>query len=115
MARTRTNRSTSGHPSSDGHAREASAGADPVQTWTTLLQDAFGAQDPARAQGADPWLSLIDQLWKANPYSKLIPVDPAEMTRAFQTIWQDAIRNPGRAWSQYTEFMQGYTRIMADA
>ena len=25
----------------------------------------------------DPWINLIDRLWKSNPYSKLLPIDPA--------------------------------------
>jgi polyhydroxyalkanoate synthase len=115
MAHTRTSRSTPGHPRSEGQGWPAFAVADPFQAWTTLLQDALGAQAAAPVPGADPWLALIERLWQTTPYSKLIPVDPAEMTRAFQTVWLDAIRNPGRAWSHYTEFVQGYTRIMADA
>jgi polyhydroxyalkanoate synthase len=65
--------------------------------------------------GKDPWTALIDQLWQTNPYSKLVPLDPAEITRAFQQIWLDAAQNPGRAWSLYSDFVQQYTQIMASA
>ncbi len=60
----------------------------------------------------DPWVNLIDQLWKSNPYSKLLPIDPAEITRAFQQIWLDALSNPGRFWANYSNFVQEYTQLM---
>ncbi len=63
----------------------------------------------------DPWITLIDQLWKANPYSKLLPVNPAEMTRALQQIWLDAITNPDRAWANYNDYLRGYTKLMTAA
>jgi polyhydroxyalkanoate synthase len=90
---------------------------DPVQTWTRLVQDTLGASRPAGEPGqtGDPWLDLIDRLWEANPFSKLVPIDPAEVTRAFQQIWQAAMRDPGRAWAYYTDFVQQYTRVMAEA
>jgi len=61
----------------------------------------------------DPWIALIDQLWQANPYSNLLPIDPAEITRAFQQIWLDALKNPVRAWNNYNDFVQQYTQLMA--
>src|SRR5258708_8605951 len=60
----------------------------------------------------DPWVNLIDQLWKSNPYSKLLPIDRAEITRAFQQIWLDALSNPGRFWANYSNFVQEYTQLM---
>ncbi|TME61948.1 MAG: class I poly(R)-hydroxyalkanoic acid synthase [Chloroflexi bacterium] len=62
----------------------------------------------------DPWIALIDQLWQANPYSKLLPIDPAEITRAFQQIWLDALKNPVRAWNNYNDFVQQYTQLMTE-
>src|SRR5437763_16433642 len=92
------------------------------ETWSKLLESTMKG-NPALQAGAeqaveggkDPWTALIDQLWKANPYSKLVPLDPAEITRAFQQIWLDAARNPGRAWTAYSDFVQQYTQIMAQA
>src|SRR5919202_792631 len=89
--------------------------SDVIQTWTKLVQDTLGRAAPTGAGAQDPWLKLIDELWKANAFSKLLPIDPAEMARAFQQVWQDALRNPGRAWAEYTEFVQQYNRIMAEA
>ncbi|HJT57375.1 MAG TPA: class I poly(R)-hydroxyalkanoic acid synthase [Ktedonobacteraceae bacterium] len=60
----------------------------------------------------DPWINLIDQLWKSNPYSRLLPIDPAEITRAFQQVWLDALSNPGRFWSNYSNFVQEYSQLM---
>ena len=93
----------------------SSAASDATQAWTKLVQDTLNRAAPAAAGDEDPWLKLIDELWQANPFRRLLPVDPAEMTRAFQQVWQDAMRNPGRAWAEYTEFVQQYTRIMAQA
>lgn len=90
--------------------------------WSKLIEETMKANPALQATtvpglegGKDPWLTLIDQLWKANPYSKLVPFDPAGITRAFQQVWLDAMRNPDRAWANYTEFIQQYTQIMSAA
>ena len=91
-------------------------------TWSKLIEETMKGNPALQASteqgleaGKDPWLTLIDQLWHANPYSKLVPLDPAEITRAFQQVWLDAMRNPGRAWENYTEFVQQYAKIMTAA
>jgi len=71
--------------------------------------------EQTREGGKDPWMTLIDQLWQANPYSKLLPIDPAEVTHAFQQIWLDAMRNPAQAWANYADFVQSYTQMMTGA
>jgi len=94
----------------------------PFDTWSKLIESTMkgnpvqqaGAQQAAEG-GKDPWITLIDQLWRTNPYSKLVPLDPAEITRAFQQIWLDAARNPDHAWALYSEFVQQYTQVMASA
>jgi len=99
-------------------------GQSPVEAWNKLIESTMPAslaQAAKRAHPADttakddPWLRLIDEMWQANPYSKLIPLDPAEITRAFQQIWQDAVSNPGRAWTNYTNFVTQYTELMTSA
>src|SRR5438477_9864674 len=102
----------------DRSSREPS----PFDTWNKLIESTMKGNPALQASveqtaegGKDPWIALIDQLWKANPYSKLVPLDPAEITRAFQQIWLDAARNPGRAWTAYSDFVQQYTQIMAQA
>src|SRR3989441_7452658 len=89
----------------------------PIATWSKLIdstmKDIPAAQMPTgQTQEEDPWIALIKQLWQANPYSKLLPIDPAEITRAFQQIWIDAMSNPGRAWANYSDFVQQYTQLM---
>src|SRR5437763_7239679 len=98
-------------------------GQSPIETWSKLIESTLQAlpvKQPEIGYGQreeetkkDPWLTLIDQLWQANPYSKLLPIVPAEITRACQHIWIDAISNPGRAWANYSDFVQRYTQLMA--
>jgi polyhydroxyalkanoate synthase subunit PhaC len=94
----------------------------PFDTWSKLIEGTMKenlALQTSFAQasegGKDPWITLIDQLWQANPYSKLVPLDPAEITRTFQQLWLDAARNPGHAWAAYSDFVQQYTQVMASA
>src|SRR5215204_7015695 len=76
----------------------------PLEAWTTLIQDATTRLSAAPlmptmeapADGQDPWDALIDQLWQMNPVSRVLPLDPGEMSRAFQQLWRDALRNPSR-------------------
>ncbi len=91
----------------------------PFEAWSKLIESTMKVQPPmftptghAGEGGKDPWLALIDQLWRANPYSKLLPIDPAEITRAFQRIWLDALNNPARAWTNYNDFAQQYAQLM---
>jgi polyhydroxyalkanoate synthase len=99
-------------------------GQSPVEAWNKLMEStmpasfAQGGQQvhPAGADARDdPWLRLIDQMWQANPSSKLLPLDPAEITRAFQQIWRDALNNPGRSWTNYTNFVTQYSDLMTSA
>jgi polyhydroxyalkanoate synthase subunit PhaC len=99
-----------------------SSGLSSFDTWSKLIESTMkgnpalqGNVGQAVEGGKDPWIALIDQLWKTNPYSKLVPLDPAEITRAFQQIWLDAARDPNRAWTAYSDFVQQYTQVMASA
>src|SRR3989475_8373474 len=92
------------------------------ETWSKLLESTMKGNPALQVSagqaaegGKDPWTALIDQLWQTNPYSKLVPLDPAEITRAFKQIWLDAARNPGHAWTAYSDFVQQYTQVMASA
>ena len=87
--------------------------------WSKLFEStmkSYTAQESNPSQGQeskrDPWIVLIDQLWKLNPYSKLLPMDPGEITRAFQQVWLDVLSNPGRFWANYSNFVQEYTQLM---
>src|SRR5579863_4860998 len=92
----------------------------PFETWSKLIENTMksnpalqGSPGQAVGSGKDPWITLIDQLWKANPSSKVVPLDPAEITHAFQQLWLDAARNPGRTWETYSDFVQQYTQVKA--
>ena len=68
----------------------------PFEEWSKLIAQVMqdnpamsAVVEQSRVEEKDPWLALIDQLWEANPYSKLIPYDPAEVTRAFQQAGKD--------------------------
>src|SRR5436190_11678946 len=93
----------------------------PFEAWSELVESTMEVPPPMFAPTGqvgegekDPWIALIDQLWQANPYSKLLPIDPAEITRAFQQIWLDALKNPVRAWNNYNDFVQQYTQLMTE-
>src|SRR5438128_10907913 len=100
--------------------RSSSSEQSPFDMWSKLIESTMKGNPALQASagqaaggGKDPWIALIDQLWQANPYSKLVPLDPAEITRAFQQIWLDAARNPNHAWATYSDFVQQYTQVMA--
>ncbi len=100
----------------------SSTGQNPIDAWSKLLESTMQVHpalhmtaEQARESGKDPWMTLIDQLWQANPSSKLLPIDPAEITHAFQQIWTDALRHPDRAWANYADFVQSYTQMMTGA
>jgi polyhydroxyalkanoate synthase len=95
----------------------------PIDAWSKLVENTMKqysngatAWQPDVVQSEldieDPWLKLTEQLWKANPYNKLFPFDPAAVINAFQKIWLDAISNPARIWENYNDYMQQYSRIM---
>ena len=94
----------------------------PFEAWSKLIESTMKGYSagqplarPSQGNEKDPWIAQIDQLWKANPYSKLLPIDPAEITRAFQQIWFDAARHPDRAWATYSDFVQQSTQSMTTA
>jgi polyhydroxyalkanoate synthase subunit PhaC len=92
----------------------------PLEAWNTLIEKTWNLNDSQakEAESAlggveDPWLSMIEELWQLNPYSKLIPVDPGETILALQRVWLNAVLNPARAWKDYADFVQRYNQLMA--
>jgi polyhydroxyalkanoate synthase len=103
-------------------AEQSTSEPNPFETWRKLLESTLNGYPGGSAVGKtvgdddqDPWITLIDRLWQANAFHSLVPIDPAEITRAFQQIWVDALRNPGRAWAAYSGLMQQYTQVMTEA
>ena len=99
----------------------------PLQAWNTFIESVLKAPNAgprvggseARPEpgndGRDPWGALLNQLWHANPFTRILPIDPGEVSRAFQQLWLDAVRHPDRAWAGYTEFVQQYTQLMTSS
>ncbi len=97
----------------------STTGQGPFEAWNTLLENTMKnnpamqmTNEQAQKGGKDAWTMLIEQLWNANPYSTILPFDPVGTMRTFQQIWIDALSNPARAWSNYSNFVQQYTQLM---
>src|SRR5919199_4031215 len=67
------------------------------------------------ADAFDAWERMIDDLWKANPMSRILPLSPGEIGSALTQVWQDALRNPTRGWEHYVEFLNQSTRLWTNA
>src|SRR5260370_3758409 len=92
----------------------------PIEDWMKLLESTMKGNPHTqsnykheRVDKDDPWITLIDQLWQVNPYSKLLPLNPVETIHAFQHVWLVAITNPNHAWANYNDFVREYTQLMA--
>jgi polyhydroxyalkanoate synthase subunit PhaC len=64
---------------------------------------------------SDFWVRMIDDLWQANPMSRLVPLNAGETTRAMQQTWLNALRHPDRAWAAYTDMLTQSTQLWANA
>ena len=64
---------------------------------------------------SDRWSKLIDDLWQANPMSRLLPFSPGEVSRAVAQVWLDALKNPERGVAAYADFVAQSTQIWTNA
>jgi polyhydroxyalkanoate synthase len=64
---------------------------------------------------SDTWKRLIDELWRANPMSQMVPLDPGEIAKTFQTIWLNALRDPLQPWTAYADFVSQSTQVWTAA
>ena len=96
--------------------------SDLVESWIELATTtaSYSANPIAQAiakatqdHKEDPWITLIEQLWKANPSSDWVPVDVGEALNVSQLMWLDAFRHPERLWGLSNDFMQQYTQVIA--
>ena len=105
---------------------EASNGAQIVESWAELANNTMAgypaepivealAQAQHGRKEEDPWVTLIDRLWDANPASDVVPIDLGEIVSIFQRVWLDALRNPTRLWGLYSDFAQQYMQIMTSS
>ncbi len=92
-----------------------------VKSWIELAKTTAGYSATPMAQAIakatqdhkeDPWITLIERLWEANPYSDWVPVDVGEILSVFQHIWLDALSHPLRLWTLSNDFVQQYTQVM---
>ena len=58
---------------------------------------AAGVEQMRTMLGTDPVVRAIDQMWNANPYRELVPVDWAEIARALRTVWLRSLSHPQTA------------------
>ena len=59
-----------------------------------------GAAERMReALSKDPTLRAIDRMWNANPLSKIVPIDWAEIARALRIVWLRSLTQPEAAKS----------------
>ena len=103
----------------------ASNGAQIVESWVDLADNTTAGYpaEPivealAQAQHKrkeDPWVTLIDRLWDANPASEVVPIDLGEIVSIFQRVWLDVLRNPTRLWGLYSDFAQQYSQVMTSS
>jgi hypothetical protein len=63
----------------------------------------------------DAWGRLIDELWHANPMSKLLPLSPAEVSKSLQRVWLAALENPTRGMSAYTDLVAQSAQLWTNA
>jgi polyhydroxyalkanoate synthase len=95
------------------------SGQNPFEAWNRLfepLMKCYMTPGTGVEEGQDgeknAWMILLRQLWKANPLSRIIPLDPAEITCAFQLMWLDTLDNPVHTWFNSIDFAQKYLQIL---
>jgi polyhydroxyalkanoate synthase subunit PhaC len=54
----------------------------------------------------DPLLSALDKILSANPFSNIVPLDWAEITRSLQTLWMRKVSDPQRAMRAAADYNQ---------
>ncbi len=87
---------------------EGQGGANP---WSWTMPGAIVGQGTnARANdfnqflSSDPLLSMVDQVWNANPLREVLPIDWAEITRSLRILWMREMSDPNRAMQVATDF-----------
>jgi polyhydroxyalkanoate synthase len=94
--------------------------ADP---WSDLLTSGFAewskllgtSRDAAAPPDGDPLYRWLNEMWKANPLSALLPLEPGEMAQALQQLWAGWLRDPQRAMATYTELTSRSLEVVANA
>ena len=58
---------------------------------------------------------MIDNLWQANPMSRLVPLSPGEVSTAFTQLWLDALKHPDRGMAAYADLATQFTQVWTAA
>ncbi|HSK38580.1 MAG TPA: class I poly(R)-hydroxyalkanoic acid synthase [Arenibaculum sp.] len=88
-------------------AQSWTAGAKPW--WQMTTDDVVGNMLEAGNKqlnatlAADPLLRSIDNMWNANPFREIVPVDWAEVARALRTVWMLSLSRPVESMQAATE------------
>jgi len=92
-------------------------GAGPGKMWWQMTPDDVGgemlqsaAQQWSQSLAQDPVLHSIDQMWNANPYRQIVPVDWAGIANALRTVWLRSLRNPEGTMRSFVELSTGALR-----
>ena len=93
--------------SSFGQAQNWMSSAEP---WWTVTPDQMagnmlsaGSKQLNDMLARDPLLRSIDQMWNANPFREIVPVDWAEIARALRTVWMLSLAKPGESMQSAAE------------
>ncbi|MGF7211414.1 polyhydroxyalkanoate synthase [Skermanella aerolata] len=93
--------------SSFGHAQNWMSSAEP---WWKVTPDQMagnmmsaGSRQLNEMLARDPLLRSIDQMWNANPFREIVPVDWAEIARALRTVWMLSLAKPGESMQSAAE------------
>jgi polyhydroxyalkanoate synthase subunit PhaC len=88
--------------SKGGRAMLAAAAAGPGEPWRQVTQHdllggmlAGGMRQLNEVLRQDPVLRTLDQMWNANPFREIVPVDWAEVAQALRTVWLRGLARPG--------------------
>jgi poly[(R)-3-hydroxyalkanoate] polymerase subunit PhaC len=105
--------------------QKSSNGAKIVDSWAEVVDntaagypaDTFieGLAEAQHRRREDPWVTLIDRLWDANPLSEVVPIDLGEILEIFQGVWLDALTNPTRLVGLYSDFMLRSMQLLANS
>jgi len=61
-----------------------------------------------------PWITLLERLWEAIPYSDWVPVDVGEILNDTRLLWLDTLRHPFRLWELSNSFVQQSAQVMTN-
>jgi poly[(R)-3-hydroxyalkanoate] polymerase subunit PhaC len=99
----------------------AKLASDPELWWGAQSDEAAGAmlassvQQLEHALAADPILNSITELWNANPFREIVPINWAEVARALRTVWTQSLAHPGSAMSSATELYGRLFQSLAES